>query len=247
MKEFRDDAFVLRTYKSGEADRVVVLYTKEHGKVRVLAKGARKPSSRLGATLETLGAVRVDVVKSRGAFYVARHVQHLDALRTLRSSYARISAGYAVVEVVDAIPAEETADEAIFELLARVLATLNDERFHPELVPASFYLRLLALDGSAPVLDECVLCGSPGPLVAFDAVAGGALCASDRRGIALSHDALTLLQRITGGDLAGVLSETDAPGTGEVMALTQEAIENHFGRRLRAPRATAPVTPLLDH
>ncbi|OYV66095.1 MAG: DNA repair protein RecO [Actinobacteria bacterium 21-64-8] len=110
VKEFRDDAVVLRTYKSGEADRIVVLYTRAHGKVRVLAKGARKSSSRLGATLETLGYVRVDLVKSRGAFYIARHVAHLDSLRTLRDSYTRISAGYAVVEAVDAIPSEETPD-----------------------------------------------------------------------------------------------------------------------------------------
>ncbi len=246
MNEFRDDAVVLRTYKSGEADRVVVLYTKDHGKVRVLAKGARKSSSRLGSTLETLGYVRVDLVKSRGQFYIARHVAHLDPLRTLRGSYPRISAGYAVVEAVDAIPTEETPDDEIFALLVRVLTTLNDERFDPTLVPASFFLRLLALDGSAPVLDECVLCGSSGPLVAFDALAGGALCANDRRGVALSADALTLLRRITGGQLAEVLSEPASVGSGEVMALAQEAIENHFGRRLRAPGATAPSAPLRD-
>ena len=50
MKELRDDAVVLRTYKSGESDRVVVLWTRDHGKVRVLAKGIRKTTSRLGGT-----------------------------------------------------------------------------------------------------------------------------------------------------------------------------------------------------
>ena len=246
MREFRDDAVVLRTFKSGEADRVVVLYTRTHGKVRALAKGARKSSSRLGSTLETLGYVRVDLVKSRGDLYIARHVEHLDGLRTLRGSYARISAGYAVVEAVDAIPSDETPDEAIFELLVRVLATLNDERFQADLVPASFYLRLLAIDGSAPVLEECVNCASSGPLVSFDAVAGGALCVNCRSGSALSPDALALLRRITGGELAAVLSETAPAGSGDVMAMAQEAIENHFGRRLRAPRATAPALPPLE-
>ena len=246
MREFRDDAVVLRTFKSGEADRVVVLYTKGHGKVRVLAKGARKSSSRLGSTLETLGYVRVDLVKSRGDFYIARHVEHLDALRTLRNSYARISAGYAVVEAVDAIPSDETPDEEIFDLLVRVLVALDDDRFQADLVPASFYLRLLAIDGSAPVLEECVNCGSSDSLVSFDAVTGGALCVNCRRGVALSPEALALMRRITGGELASVLGEVSPPGAGDVMAMAQEAIENHFGRRLRSPRATAPVLPLTD-
>ncbi len=92
MIEIDDDAVVLRTYKSGEADRVVVLWTRHHGKVRVLAKAARKTTSRLGGTLETLAYVNVDLVKTRGEFYVARHVRHRERLATLRSSYERISA-----------------------------------------------------------------------------------------------------------------------------------------------------------
>lgn len=244
MKEFRDEAVVLRTYRSGEADRVVVLYTRTQGKVRVLARGARKASSRLGATLETLGHVRVDAVASRGALYIVRHVEHVSRLATLRQSYARINAGYAVVEAVDAIPSEGTADVAIFDLLVRVLGTLDDERYAPDLVPASFFLRLLALDGSQPVLDACVNCQSPDALVAFDAQAGGVLCATCRRGTALSAVALALLRRVTGGDLAAVLRESAVPGAGDVMALAQEAIENHFARRLRAPRASTSLATL---
>jgi DNA repair protein RecO (recombination protein O) len=241
VREINDEAVVLRTYKSGEADRVVVLWTRHHGKVRVLAKGVRKTTSRMGGTLETLAHVEVDLVKTRGEFYVARHVQHRERLATLRSSYPRISAGYAVVEAIDAIPSDGVPDEAIFDLLARVLLTLDDETFDPALVPASFYFRLLALDGSEPVVNECVNCGRTGPLVAFDAQIGGTLCDECRQGVALSANALTLIRRMVGGDLAGVLREADPPGAGEVMAIAQESIEAHFGRRLRAPGSVAPL------
>jgi len=125
---------VLRTYKSGESDRVVVLWTRNYGKVRVLAKGIRKTTSRLGGNLETLAHVNVDLVKTRGEFYIARHVAHRERLTTLRKSYARINAGYAVVEVMDAIPSDDVADEDIFELLTRVLLTLDDETYDPMLV-----------------------------------------------------------------------------------------------------------------
>lgn len=243
MKELRDDAVVLRTYKSGESDRVVVLWTMEHGKIRVLAKGIRKTTSRLGGTLEALAYVHVDLVKTRGEFYIARQVQHRERLSTLRSSYDRINAGYAVVEVVDAIPSDDVADEGVFDLLIRVLLTLDDERFVPTLVPASFYFRLLALDGSEPVVDHCVNCESEGPLVAFDAQIGGVLCQNCRSGHSMSPDALLLICRIVGGDLAAVLREPNPAGSGEVMAIALDSIEQHFGKRLRAARSTPPLAP----
>ncbi len=237
---------VLRTYKSGESDRVVVLWTREHGKVRVLAKGIRKITSKLGGTLEALAYVRVHLVKTRGEFYIARQVQHRERLTTLRSSYERINAGYAVVEVVDAIPSDDVADEGIFDLLARVLLTLDDASFDPTLVPASFFFRLLALDGSEPVVDSCVNCGREGPLVAFDAQVGGTLCAACRSGHTLSPEGLALIRRILGGDLANVLREAPPPGAGEVAMIAQDSIEQHFGRRLRVARSTAPLTPRAD-
>jgi DNA repair protein RecO (recombination protein O) len=243
VREFQDDAVVLRTYKSGESDRVVVLWTREHGKVRVFAKGVRKTTSKLGGTLEALAYVRVDLTETRGDFYVARHVAHREHLATLRSSYDRINAGYAVVEVVDAIPSDDVADEGIFELLVRVLLTLDNEEFEPALVPASFFFKLLAHDGSGPVVDVCVNCGREGPLIFFDAQVGGTLCANCRSGQPLSTDALTLIRRILGGDLARVLQEVAPPGGGEVMTLAQDSIEQHFGRRLRAGRSSPPLAP----
>ena len=240
MIEFADDAIVLRTYTSGEADRVAVLWTREHGKLRVLAKGARKTSSRLGGSLETLAHVGVDLIQGRGERYIVRHVVHRERYATLRADYDRIAAGYAVVEVANAIPAEDVADEGIFELLRRVLVTLDDPNFRPGLVPASFFLRLLAYDGSAPVFDACVNCGRREPLVAFDAAIGGCLCPQCRSGRPLSPDALELLRRITGGDLAAVLRAEEPPGAGEVASLAHEAVELHFGRRLRATHVAPP-------
>jgi len=244
MKELADEAVVLRTYKSGEADRIAVLWTRGHGKVRILAKGVRKTTSRMGGALEPMGYVKVDLVKSRGDLYVTRHVAHLEQWNVLRGQYERIAAGLSVVEAVDAVPAEDVADEGLFELVVRGLRSLDNPAFYPDLVPASFFLKLLVYDGSEPVVDECVNCGSPGPLVAFHAASGGTLCVLCRTGTVISADVLTLLRRVLGGDLAAVLKEAPGPGAGELMALAQEAIEEHFGRRLKAPRASAPLAPL---
>ncbi len=246
MKEIQDEAVVLRTYKSGESDRVCVLWTRHHGKLRVLAKGVRKTSSRMGGSLEPMGHVRVDLVKGRGDLWITKHVSHLERMATLRGDYERIAAGLAVVEVVHAIPTDEAADEGIFEMVVRVLTTLDDVQYHPELVAASFFFRLLSYDGSEPVVDSCVNCASPGPLVAFNAEVGGTLCVNCRSGTAVSPDALELIRRILGGDLGGVLREDNPPGSGEVMALAHEAIEIHFGKRLKVSRSTAPLAPPVD-
>jgi DNA repair protein RecO (recombination protein O) len=187
--------------------------------------------------------VNVDLVKTRGEFYIARHVSHRERLTTLRSSYARINAGYAVVEVMDAIPSDDVADEDIFDLLTRVLLTLDDESYDPMLVPSSFYFKLLALDGSGPVVDVCVNCERDVPLVAFDAEVGGTLCADCRSGTSISLDALSLIRRITSGDLAAVLREASPAGAGEVMAIALDSIESHFGKQLRATRSTPPLSP----
>ena len=114
MKELKDDAVVLRTYKSGESDRVVVLWTRNHGKIRVFAKGIRKPTSKIGGSLEPLSYVKVHLAQSKGDLYIAKNVQLVDQLKTLRGDYDRINAGYGVVEVIDAIPSDDVADEGIF-------------------------------------------------------------------------------------------------------------------------------------
>jgi DNA repair protein RecO (recombination protein O) len=244
--EFSDDAVVLRNYKSGEADRIAVLWTREHGKIRVLAKGSRKANSKLGGALDPLSLVRVNLVQGKGDLYVTRNVAHLQTLPTLRASYQRISAGYAVVEGVDAIPLDDVADEGIYDLLVKVMTSLDEPQFDPTLVPAAFFLKFLAYDGSEPLLEECAGCGSPGPFYAFDAGIGGVLCETCRRGTPLSSDTYSLLVRILGGDLAGVLREAEPPGGAELIHLAHAAMENHLGKRLKVARMT-PTIHSVNH
>ena len=240
MSTLRDEAIVLRTYKSGEADRVVVLWTKEHGKLKALARGVRKGTSKLGSGLEPLAHIDVLLADARGDFHIVRQVEHVELFTRLRSDLDRLTAGCALTEVIEAVPLDGVPDREIFVMLSRALASLDNDRFHPFLVPAAFYLKLLVLDGSAPQLDECVNCAAVEGLVSFDAEVGGALCYDCHRGRPLSNDALQLMRRLLGGDLAGVLSEASPPGALEVHALAIEALEHHFGRRLKVARSARP-------
>jgi len=243
VKEVRDEAVVLRTYRLGESDRIVVFWGRESGKMRSIAKGVRKPGSKIGGGLEPLAHVDVYLAQGRGDLRIVRQATHRSRFAVVKASFDRINAGYAIVEAVDAIPADDVPDEAIFTMLVRALETLDREEFFPTLVPAAFFLKLLAHDGSEPVVDFCVNCQSPGPLVAFDAANGGTTCAQCRTGRSLSAGALSLLRRLCGGDLASVLREENPPAGGEVAALAQESLERHFGKRLKVARST----PATEH
>jgi DNA repair protein RecO (recombination protein O) len=231
MTVYRDSGVVLRTYRLGEADRIVVLMTAQHGKVRAVAKGVRKPKSRFGGRLEPLSHVAMLLYEGRQLDIVSQ-ADSLDHFRAVREDLDRLTRAMALLEVVDQVAQEREANTRLYQMLVGALRTLAAQPA-PLLVPA-FYWKVLAAEGMRPELDACVSCGSPGPLVAFDVGEGGVLCRTCRRGRAISDDAVALLRRLLGGDLVGVLAEPASPVTHEVAVLATEAMEHHLERRLRA-------------
>ena len=102
------------------------------------------------------------------------------------------------------------------------------------MVVPGFFWKLLSLEGSHPVLDQCASCGSQGELVAFDLGEGGALCRSCRRGVPISPAALSLVRKVLGGRLAEALREPAGATTAEVSELASRSLEHHLERRLRS-------------
>ncbi len=242
MSLIRDDGVILRTYRLGEADRIVVALTKEHGKVRAVAKGVRKTGSKFGSRLEPLTHVALLLWRGRGDLDTVNQVEVIEQHWKIREDLDRMTAGMAMLEVVDQVSQEGHPDPAILETLVRALRVLDDATRNPTLVAPSFFLRALELEGTMPVLDVCASCGADGvELVAFDLSQGGTLCRSCRRGRPLSADALVLLRRILRGDLGAVLAGEPPAGSDEVSILATEAIEIHLDRRLRSVRSVAGI------
>ena len=239
MGLYRDEAVVVRTYKLGEADRIVVLLTAEHGKVRAVAKGVRKTGSRFGARLEPMSHVRLLLARGRELDIVSQ-AESVESLAPMLSSLDRASQGIAAIEAVDQLSIEREPDAQMYRMLVGVLRTIA-ERPSPLNVPA-FYWKLLAAHGVRPVLDSCVRCGGVEDpdragavqLVAFDVAEGGTLCRSCRSGTSISRGALALLRDVLGGRLADALAQPESPLTHEVGALATRAMEHHVERRLRA-------------
>lgn len=234
---YRDEGVVLRTYKLGEADRIVVLATAEHGKVRAVAKGVRKTKSKFGSRLEPLSHVALQLYEGRNLDTITQ-VESIDSFRAIREDLDRYGSAVGVLEVVDQIAMEGEVDRRRYAMLVGVLRTIA-ENDNPLVVPA-FYLKVLAHEGFQPEVDGCVSCGNGDPLVAIDLMAGGMLCQDCRQGRAVSAEALRLLRAILGGGLASVLAEDPSPAVAEVGAIATEAVEHHLERRLRTPG-------VLDH
>jgi DNA repair protein RecO (recombination protein O) len=228
---YRDEGIVLRTWKLGEADRILSLFTRGHGKVRAVAKGVRKTKSRFGARLEPVTHVSLLLYEGR-ELDVVTQVETIDTFRTIRDDLDRITGASAMLEVVDAVAQEREVNPRLHDLLLGALRTLAASD-SPLIVPG-FFLKLLTLEGLKPVVDACATCGRPDRLVAFDVHEGGTLCADHRRGTAVSSDAVRLLQLVLGGRLGEALAEPPSPATNEVEHLATAAVEHHLERRVRS-------------
>lgn len=240
MSLYRDRAVVLRTHKLGEADRIVVFATEHRGKVRAVAKGVRRTSSRFGSRLEPLSHVRLLCWHGRGELDTVDQVEVIDHFRAVREDLEKMTAGLSLLEVVDQLIQEGHADPALYTMLVGALGALADPAIEATLVPPAFFLKALVLEGAGPVVEACAACGRVEPeveLVAFDLTEGGVLCRGCRRGRPMSPETLTLLRRILGGGLGAVLRSAPAAGSAELCQLATEAIEAHLDRRLRTVRA----------
>jgi DNA repair protein RecO (recombination protein O) len=236
---------VLRTYRLGEADRIVVLLTEEHGKVRAVAKGVRRTSSKFGARLEPISHVALLLWRGRGELAVVNQVEVVDHFRTVREDLERMAGGLSMLEVADQLAQEGHPDPGLYRMLVGALRALADDRNDPAMVPPAFFWKALAHEGAEPVLSACASCGREEgsvELVAFDLVEGGALCRSCRRGRPISATALDVVRQVLGGSLGQVLGGPRPACSDEVAALATEAMEAHLDRRLRAVRSASGLS-----
>src|SRR5215218_930153 len=217
MALYRDTGVVLRTYKLGEADRIIVLLTAGRGKVRAVAKGVRKTTSRFGARLEPTTHVALQMYEGR-SLHTVTQVEALDTFVAVRGDLDRLTRATTLLEVCDQVAQEEEPNLRLLQMLVGALRAL-EARNSVLLVPA-FFLKLLAAEGTEPMLDACAVCGTGEALAAFDHAQGGTLCRSHRGGgHPISPAALDLCRRILGGGLGDALSEPASAITAEVDAL----------------------------
>jgi DNA repair protein RecO (recombination protein O) len=230
-KNYRTNAVVLRTYKLKEADRIVVMMTESEGKVRAVAKGARK-SKRTGALLDSLAHVDVQLYRGKGDLDTVTQVQAVDTFNAIRTDLDRFTRAASFVEAVDYVTPDREPHEPLYRMLVGALRTVAGD--NPTLTSAGFFLKLLALEGLEPVLDRCVSCGSDGPLVSFDPANSGTRCASCRSGMPLSDEGLRICRLILSGGLGAALKLPESPVLEDVNRLAATLLEHQTERKLKS-------------
>ena len=176
MRTYRDEAVVLRTWKLGEADRIISLFTREHGKVRAVAKGIRRTGSKFGSRLEPFGHVDVQLAEGRGTLVTVTQAESLHP-PLLGADYERFCAAQVLVEAADRLVAEDGVPSVPqYRLLLGGLLALDRGELPLAAVVDSYLLRGLASAGWAAMTDACVSCGTTEQLRWFSPQLGGAVC-----------------------------------------------------------------------
>ena len=183
MALYKEQGIVLRAAKLGEADKIVTILTQGSGKVRGVAKGIRRTTSKFGARLEPFTHVSLLMYRGRNLDTVTQ-AEIVSPFRTLRSDFSLITAGEAMLESADKVAEEHERNVRLFLLLLSGLRALDAGPADPAAVAESFLLKLLSLSGFHPSLSACAVCGAPGPHEWFSAGQGGVVCGAD-----VEHDA----------------------------------------------------------
>jgi DNA repair protein RecO (recombination protein O) len=235
---YRDEAIVLRAQKLGEADRIVTLLTRENGRVRAVAKGVRRTSSRFGARLEPFMLIDVQLYRGRALDTVTQADTVGPYGLQITSDYPRYTAAAAMLETAERMT-EVEREPAVqqFVLLAGALRTLAARAHEPGLVLDAYLLRSLAVAGWAPSFTDCARCGDPGPHRAFALGSGGCVCPSCRPpGSAAPHpETLQLLAALLSGDWA-TADASENRRRREGSGLVSAYLQWHLERRIRSLR-----------
>jgi DNA repair protein RecO (recombination protein O) len=236
MPLYKEQGVVLRSVKLGEADKIVTVMTQGAGKIRAVAKGIRKTTSRFGARLEPLTHVSLMVYRGRGSLDTVSQAEIITSFRAIRGDLGLFAAAETMLEAVDKVAEEHERNLRLFLLLLGGLRALESRPADPESVAESFLLKLLSLSGFHPSLSACAVCGRPDPGL-FSSGQGGAVCSScaDPDAGPVSGRALALLAGLAAADLlkAGEMSP-DAQVRREARALLFGFAEFHLERRMKS-------------
>jgi DNA repair protein RecO (recombination protein O) len=235
---YRDEAIVLRTQKLGEADRIVTLLTREHGKIRAVGKGVRRTSSRFGSRLEPFMVIDVQLYTGRNLDIVTQ-VETLGAFgREVCVDYGLYTAGTAMLETAERlVEAEHEPAVQQFLLLTGAVRALAERAHDANLVLDAYLLRSLAVAGWAPSFTDCARCGAVGPHRAFAVAMGGVVCPACRPpgAAAPAPETLILLAALLSGQWPAADASADRSRR-EASGLVAAFLQFHLERGLRSLR-----------
>jgi DNA repair protein RecO (recombination protein O) len=238
MATYREQGIVLRTYKLGETDRIVHLFTQGRGLVRAVAKGIRRPGSRFGGRLEPYSHVDLQLYEGRN-LDVVNQVELIASYAAVRADHTTSACAAVMVELTDAVLQEGERDNALFLQLRAGLQALEAGAEDPTVFVDAFLLRAASILGFHAFTDACAVCRAAGPHAFLSVRAGGTLCPDcappgTRAVPAGVVEAVRLLA--TPGEWATLpaLARERGDDRRTAASFARSFVEHHLDRRLRS-------------
>lgn len=234
MPIYRDEAVVLRTHQLGEADRILTMLSRSHGKIRAVAKGVRRTASKFGSRLEPFMVADVQLYEGRSLDIVTQ-AETLGAYGDrISSDYAAYTAASVMVEAADRVTGDEGSPQQ-YVLLLGALRSLSRFEHAPGLTLDSYLLRSLSLAGWRPSFDDCARCGAPGPHERVVVQLGGMVCeqCAPPGAPRISPQTLDVLDALLCGEWNRAESSTDS-ARGSASGVIAAYVQWHLERGLRS-------------
>jgi DNA repair protein RecO (recombination protein O) len=176
MALITDEAFVISSSEWKETSIIVRCYTREHGKLGIIAKGIRRPKSRIGSPLETFSRVKIVFFLRPGAdLATLKETDTLDHYPMIRQDLVRFGLASFFFEILDSGVEVRERHPELYDLISHFLTALNRENLRPDCV-CPYFLFLARELGFSPRLDKCALCPSLDNLLFFDPGQGRTVC-----------------------------------------------------------------------
>jgi len=257
MTADKTQALVLRAIPFGETSAIVTLLTRDHGKVRGLAKGAWRPKSSFDAALDLLSVCQVLVLRRSASSLDLLTEAFLEQRFRVGGCQAAVAAGLYLAELLDAVTVDADPQPSLFDLARTTVGLLSQPRPGSDQARADNQARgaasiaallvhaelgILRELGQQPALHRCAECGTrlEGSRIAFGLLAGGGLCPRCRRGqrpvVSVSAAAVNLLRQLAVTPVPPDQHQPEPAALGEVRAVMNTVITNLLGRRLKTSR-----------
>lgn len=232
------EGIVVRTMDYGEGHRIVSLLTGRLGKISVMARGAKKVKSRLAAVTQPFTYGEYVIYFGSGQMGTLNQGESIEPHRALREDLHKAAYSAYLAELVERLTPEREPNGGLFEQVKAAFAAIEEDK-DPAIILAVMEMKMLALSGYLPVLDECVSCGSDEGQIVLSVIQGGILCprcrAKDPGALQLSAKALRLLRLFQRMDLRRLGSTEVTPETkAEIRLAMRSFMDMHLDAKWKS-------------
>lgn len=244
MPSYKAKAIVLNTFKLGEADKIIVMFSGSKGKIRGVAKGIRKTKSKFGASLEPFSVSDLLIHEGK-SLDIVQQAEIIMSFKEIRSDLEKLKYGSVMLELIDKVGQEEEDSYEAFSLLLAALQCLKDADEGYQTLLTLFQLKLMTTLGYKPHMGRCPSCGGPLPpsdtQAVFSLRFGGLLCGGcsdkDPESVAMSSETRAHIISALETPLAR-WQELDfkAENVKGIARLTELFVAYHLDRKLKSPR-----------